>query len=84
VGPGSVVPHATDGPGRQTEPGSRQVADTLGISTGSVKTHAFRGLARLRATGHGGPLAHPGSLPAPRSARPSGKRGRGRGGLTLS
>ena len=30
----------------------RQVAETLGISTGSVKTHAFRGLARLRATGH--------------------------------
>ena len=30
----------------------RQVADALGISTGSVKTHAFRGLARLRATGH--------------------------------
>jgi DNA-directed RNA polymerase specialized sigma24 family protein len=30
----------------------RQVADMLGISTGSVKTHAFRGLARLRATGH--------------------------------
>ncbi len=30
----------------------RQVADLLGISTGSVKTHAFRGLARLRATGH--------------------------------
>jgi RNA polymerase sigma-70 factor (sigma-E family) len=30
----------------------RQVADVLGISAGSVKTHAFRGLARLRATGH--------------------------------
>jgi RNA polymerase sigma-70 factor (sigma-E family) len=30
----------------------RQVADMLGISTGSVKTHAFRGLARLRASGH--------------------------------
>ena len=30
----------------------RQVAAALGISTGSVKTHAFRGLARLRATGH--------------------------------
>jgi RNA polymerase sigma-70 factor (sigma-E family) len=30
----------------------RQVADLLGISPGSVKTHAFRGLARLRAGGH--------------------------------
>ena len=30
----------------------RQVADMLGISAGSVKTHAFRGLARLRAGGH--------------------------------
>jgi RNA polymerase sigma-70 factor (sigma-E family) len=30
----------------------RQVAEVLGISTGSVKTHAFRGLARLRAGGH--------------------------------
>jgi RNA polymerase sigma-70 factor (sigma-E family) len=30
----------------------RQVADVLGISAGSVKTHAFRGLARLRAGGH--------------------------------
>ena len=30
----------------------RQVADILGISAGSVKTHAFRGLARLRAGGH--------------------------------
>jgi RNA polymerase sigma-70 factor (sigma-E family) len=29
----------------------RQVADILGISAGSVKTHAFRGLARLRAGG---------------------------------
>ncbi|HEY6748406.1 MAG TPA: SigE family RNA polymerase sigma factor [Mycobacteriales bacterium] len=29
----------------------RQVADLLGISAGSVKTHAFRGLARLRAGG---------------------------------
>jgi RNA polymerase sigma-70 factor (sigma-E family) len=27
----------------------RQVAEMLGISPGSVKTHAFRGLARLRA-----------------------------------
>ena len=26
----------------------RQVAELLGISTGTVKTHAFRGLARLR------------------------------------
>jgi len=30
----------------------RQVAEILGISTGSVKTHAFRGLARLRTSGH--------------------------------
>jgi RNA polymerase sigma-70 factor (sigma-E family) len=30
----------------------RQVADLLGISPGSVKTHAFRGLGRLRAAGH--------------------------------
>ena len=30
----------------------RQVAGILGISAGSVKTHAFRGLARLRAGGH--------------------------------
>jgi DNA-directed RNA polymerase specialized sigma24 family protein len=30
----------------------RQVADILGLSAGSVKTHAFRGLARLRAGGH--------------------------------
>src|SRR5829696_854118 len=33
----------------------RQVADLLGISTGSVKTHAFRGLARLRAAGSAAP-----------------------------
>jgi RNA polymerase sigma-70 factor (sigma-E family) len=30
----------------------RQVAEILNISPGSVKTHAFRGLARLRAVGH--------------------------------
>jgi RNA polymerase sigma-70 factor (sigma-E family) len=30
----------------------RQVAELLGISTGTVKTHAFRGLARLRGAGH--------------------------------
>jgi RNA polymerase sigma-70 factor (sigma-E family) len=30
----------------------RQVAEILGISAGSVKTHAFRGLARLRTSGH--------------------------------
>jgi RNA polymerase sigma-70 factor (sigma-E family) len=30
----------------------RQVAELLGISTGSVKTHAFRGLARLRTSAH--------------------------------
>ena len=30
----------------------RQVAELLGISTGTVKTHAFRGLARLRAARH--------------------------------
>jgi RNA polymerase sigma-70 factor (sigma-E family) len=30
----------------------RQVAELLGISTGTVKTHAFRGLARLRDAGH--------------------------------
>ena len=35
----------------------RQVADLLGISTGSVKTHAFRGLARLRAVGSAAPEA---------------------------
>ena len=35
----------------------RQVADLLGISPGSVKTHAFRGLARLRAAGAAGPGA---------------------------
>jgi RNA polymerase sigma-70 factor (sigma-E family) len=30
----------------------RQVAEILGISAGSVKTHAHRGLARLRTSGH--------------------------------
>ena len=35
----------------------RQVADLLGISPGSVKTHAFRGLARLRAAGSAAPGA---------------------------
>jgi RNA polymerase sigma-70 factor (sigma-E family) len=30
----------------------RQVAELLGISTGTVKTHAFRGLARLRDARH--------------------------------
>ncbi|HEV7656102.1 MAG TPA: SigE family RNA polymerase sigma factor [Mycobacteriales bacterium] len=30
----------------------KQVAEILGISAGSVKTHAFRGLARLRTSGH--------------------------------
>jgi RNA polymerase sigma-70 factor (sigma-E family) len=29
----------------------KQVAEILGISAGSVKTHAFRGLARLRTSG---------------------------------
>ena len=30
----------------------RQVAELLGVSTGTVKTHAFRGLARLRGAIH--------------------------------
>jgi RNA polymerase sigma-70 factor (sigma-E family) len=39
----------------------RQVAELLGISTGTVKTHASRGLSRLRETGY--PDA---SVPGPR------------------
>ena len=40
----------------------KQVADLLGISAGSVKTHAFRGLARLRGA------SHPDRAPRPQEA----------------
>ncbi len=42
----------------------KQVAELLGISAGSVKTHAFRGLARLRGA------SHPDRAPQAQEARP--------------
>lgn len=42
----------------------KQVAELLGISPGSVKTHAFRGLARLRGA------VHPDRAPRVEEARP--------------
>jgi RNA polymerase sigma-70 factor (sigma-E family) len=48
----------------------QQVADLLGISPGTVKTHASRGLARLRRTVPAA-LAGPGERPLPGVATPA-------------